>query len=205
MSHPAAKAVIGFYHRHAEQWDTLRQRYFAEKAWLDRFLSYLAPDSQILDLGCGSGCPIAAYFIDHQHHITGVDSSKPLINLCQQRFPTQRWMESDMRHLSLNQTYQGILAWDSFFHLVKEDQRAMFDIFKQHAIQGSVFMFTTGTHDGEAINDFLGEPLYHASLSPNEYHSLLNSHGFDVIDMVASDPDCGGRTVWLAQFHQQDN
>lgn len=115
MSHPAAKAVIGFYHRHAEQWDTLRQRYFAEKAWLDRFLSYLAPDSQILDLGCGSGCPIAAYFIDHQHHITGVDSSKPLINLCQQRFPTQRWMESDMRHLSLNQTYQGILAWDSFF------------------------------------------------------------------------------------------
>ena len=47
-----------------------------------------------------------------------------------------------------------------------------------------------------------GEPLYHASLDPAEYRRLLDQNGFEVIDMVAEDPTCGGRTVWLARRRQ---
>jgi hypothetical protein len=61
-------------------------------------------------------------------------------------------------------------------------------------------MFTTGTHAGEAIGTFKGEPLYHASLDPDEYRELLDQHGFDVVSHVAHDPGCGGRTIWLAQL-----
>jgi hypothetical protein len=45
-----------------------------------------------------------------------------------------------------------------------------------------------------------GEPLYHASLDPNEYRALLDAHGFDVVAHVIEDSTCGGRTVWLAQL-----
>ena len=38
-----------------------------------------------------------------------------------------------MRALSLKQTFQGILAWDSFFHLKPADQRKMFAVFRNHA------------------------------------------------------------------------
>jgi hypothetical protein len=44
-----------------------------------------------------------------------------------------------------------------------------------------------------------GEPLYHASLDPDEYRLLLDRNGFDVVTHVAEDPDCGGHTVWLAR------
>jgi len=42
--------------------------------------------------------------------------------------------------------------------------------------------------------------LYHASLSPDEYTSLLDSIGFEVIAHVVEDWQTGGgRTVWLTR------
>jgi hypothetical protein len=38
-------------------------------------------------------------------------------------------------------------------------------------------------------------PLYHASLDPAEYRSLLDRNGFDVVSHVVEDPDCGGHTI----------
>jgi len=60
-------------------------------------------------------------------------------------------------------------------------------------------MFTTGTSHGEAIGAYAGEPLYHASLDPAEYRSLLRHNGFQVISHVIKDPNCGHRTIWLAR------
>jgi hypothetical protein len=60
-------------------------------------------------------------------------------------------------------------------------------------------MFTSGPHHGEAIGEFAGEKLYHASLAPEEYRALLDRSGFDVVDFRADDPDCAGHTVWLAR------
>jgi len=61
-------------------------------------------------------------------------------------------------------------------------------------------MFTSGTSNGEAIGTLRGEPLYHASLSADEYRSLLTENGFVIRAHVAEDPECGARTVWLAQL-----
>jgi hypothetical protein len=60
-------------------------------------------------------------------------------------------------------------------------------------------MFTSGPAHGVAIGSFHGEPLYHASLDVDEYGSLLDQSGFDVMDHVIEDPACGGHTIWLAQ------
>ena len=60
-------------------------------------------------------------------------------------------------------------------------------------------MFTSGPAAAVAIGEFEGEPLYHASLDPEEYRALLSENGFEVLRHVAEDPSCGGATVWLAQ------
>lgn len=49
------------YERHSQAWDRLRGRTLFEKAWLDRFLALIHMDGTILDLGCGSGEPIARH------------------------------------------------------------------------------------------------------------------------------------------------
>ena len=60
-------------------------------------------------------------------------------------------------------------------------------------------MFTSGPRHGEAIGRLRGEPLYHASLSPDEYRALLAANGFAVAAERMEDPDCGGHSVWLAR------
>ena len=201
MASEEAARIIDLYQRKAKDWIESRARgSLFEKPWLDRFRALPPSAGPILDLGCGSAEPMAAYLIELGHLVVGVDSSPAMIDACRKRFPEQEWIVADMRHLALQRRFSGILAWDSFFHLCHDDQRRMFPLFRAHALPNAALMFTSGPADGEAIGRFGGEPLYHASLDPAEYRSLLDRNGFRVVSHVVEDPDCGGHTIWLAQL-----
>jgi hypothetical protein len=105
-----------------------------------------------------------------------------------------------MRVLSLGRRFDGILAWDSFFHLSHDDQRRMFPVFRAHAASGAALLFTSGPAHGVAMGTLGGEPLYHASLDGAEYRALLAESGFAVVAHAVEDPTCGHRTIWLAQL-----
>lgn len=197
--HPAADEVIDLYERHAVAWDAMRPQGRMERPWLDRFLATMGPGPRVLDIGCGAGRPIAAYLIERGCVLSGLDASPSLIALCRERFPEQTWTVGDMRRMDLGRRFDGLLAWDSFFHLAQEDQRAMFAVFGAHAEEGAALMFSSGPAAGEALGEFQGEVLHHASLDAAEYRSLLAGQGFVVLDHVVEDPACGGRTVWLAR------
>ncbi|MFI3309315.1 methyltransferase domain-containing protein [Ewingella allii] len=199
MDHPSADKIIDLYQRNSDYWDDIRGKQLFELPWLEHFLNLQSAVADILDIGCGSGKPIANYFVEQGHRVTGVDSSAAMIALCRQRFPAHHWQVADMRQLALGQKFDGILAWDSFFHLKRDDQRGMFALFEQHAKPNAALMFTSGPANGEAIGEFNGETLYHASLAPEEYRQLLADHGFSLVKNVVEDPECGGHTIWLAQ------
>ena len=197
--HPSAAQITGLYERHAHGWDRDRGKSLFERSWLDKFLGVARCCNSILDIGCGSGEPIARYFVESGRTVTGVDAAPSLVRLCQDRFPEHTWIAGDMRSLQLGKTFGGILAWDSFFHLSPADQRAMFPIFRAHAGHGTALMFTSGPSAGEVVGCYRGEDLYHASLDADEYRGLLDAHGFGVLDWAVEDPSCGGHTIWLAQ------
>jgi SAM-dependent methyltransferase len=196
-----AERIVDLYERKARAWvaHRTRQRGLMEKGWLARFTALMPPGGTVLDIGCGSGQPIAGYLIAHGYDVTGVDSSPTMIELARGNFPGGRWQIADMRTLSLGQRFQGVIAWDSFFHLTFDDQRRMFPVFAAHAAPGAPLWFSSGPRHGEAIGNLHGEPLYHASLDPEEYRTLLAANGFSVVAHVAEDPACGGHTVWLAR------
>lgn len=199
-----ADDIIGLYERHAEAWDRIRiADLILEREWMERFVALLPSGGSVLDLGCGSGQPIACHLFERGFAVVGVDSSPTLISKCRSRFPKAEWIVADMRALSINRKFTGVIAWDSFFHLSHEDQRAMFAVFREHTACGAPLLFTTGTGHGEAIGSFQGESLYHASLSPGEYRTLLESYGFRLLAHLVEDPSCGRHTVWLAQHGER--
>ena len=200
-----AERIIGLYRRHARAWAAARADRPGsrpmEAGWLDRFLGLLPlPRPAVLDLGCGSGEPMARYLVERGCDLTGVDSAPEMITLCEARLPGQTWLVGDMRSLSLGRAFDGVLAWDSFFHLPHDDQRRMFPVFRAHAAPGAALMFTSGPAHGVAVGAFEGEPLYHASLDGAEYRALLGANGFAVAAHAVEDPTSGGHTVWLARF-----
>ena len=192
--------IIAHYERHARAWDADRQAGTGtDQVWLARFADHLPSGAHVLDLGCGSGRPVAAYMVERGFRVTGVDSSSTMIGLCRARLPDQAWIIADMRELDLKEKFGGILAWDSFFHLDADDQRLMFAVFERHAKEGAPLLFNAGPASGEAIGSYRGDPLFHASLAPEEYQSLLSRHGFGILDHAVNDPEAGGRTVWLCK------
>jgi SAM-dependent methyltransferase len=179
----AADDIVALYERRARDWvgDRALQTVFIEKGWMDHFLALVKPGGTVLDLGCGPGKPIAAYLLAQGASVCGVDSSPTMISLARGNFRDCEWIVADMRTLDLGRRFAGILAWDSFFHLSPGAQQRMFPIFRDHAMAGAPLMFTSGPCHGEAIGSFRSEPLYHASLAPDEYRSLFVQFGFEAV------------------------
>jgi trans-aconitate methyltransferase len=157
----------------------------------------LPPGGTILDIGCGSGQPVARNLIERGFEVTGIDSSPSMIALCQSRFPDREWITADMRSLDLGRRFDGILLWHSSFHLTAADQRTLFPRLAAHSEPGAALMFTSGDDAGVRIGAWQGEPLYHASLAPAEYERLLAENGFEMVERRLRDPNCGGASVWL--------
>ena len=194
--------VIGIYDREGTAWAATRDRRLAERPWLDRALT-IAPHPRgrrrVLDLGCGAGRPIAEYLLDRGAQVTGVDASRPMIELFARVVPRALALHADMRTLRLSQDFDLVIAWDSFFHLSPDDQRAMFPVFANHMGKGSVLLLTTGPRAGEAIGRIGESELYHASLDPEEYRALFEEHGFEELGFWPEEPACNGRSIWMAR------
>ncbi|MBX3664433.1 MAG: class I SAM-dependent methyltransferase [Burkholderiales bacterium] len=191
--------IRAVYDAVAREFDRDRSRALAERHYLEALLPRPGGQRDILDLGCGGAEPIAKFFIEAGCRVTGVDAAPAMIALCRERYPEERWIEADMRGLDLGRRFDAIVAWDSFFHLTPEDQRAMFPVFAQHAAPGAPLLFTAGPRAGVAMGEIYGRALYHASLDSAEYEQLLAANGFRVLLHRIEDPECGRHTVWLAQ------
>jgi len=174
-----------------------------EKAYLTDILEKLPAEAKVLDLGCGNGKPILEYFIYHGVNVLGVDASVQMIELAKANFPYTRFLIKDMRELDLDEKFNLIIAWHSFFHLPVHDQPHMFAVFKRHLKANGILLFTSGTERGEVWGMNGGENLFHASLATAEYNTLLQANQFEVIRHKINDPDCGGANVWMAQYKPQ--
>lgn len=170
-----------------------------EKSYLNLIQKHLSLNSKILDVGCGTGEPLAQFLINAGYIVTGVDASKRMIERCKQRFPKGKWLLADMRTLDLNEQFHAVIAWHSFFHLSHDDQRRTLKLLASYVHQNGLLIFTSGPEYGEVWSDNGGHDLYHASLSTEEYQQLLIDNNFKVLVHKIRDPECGEATVWVAQ------
>ncbi|MGB0562162.1 MAG: class I SAM-dependent methyltransferase [Spirulinaceae cyanobacterium] len=190
--------TIETYEAHAKAWDEQRSKVLFEKNWLDRFIAYLPTGGEVLDIGCGAGVPIAQYLLRQGFNLTGVDASPTMISLSSSRFPEGKWIVMDMRSLSLPQSFDGIVGWDSFFHLDPDEQRTTLSSFCQNLNPGGTLLLTIGDKAGEVLGRVDGKQVYHSSLDPTEYKEILISVGFSKVTIVCCDKNCGERSVLLA-------
>lgn len=195
-----ADDILPLYDAHAAAFARLRGQSLVERGWLDAFLAAMPPAGrEVLDMGCGTGLPMAAHLAAQGCRITGLDGAAAMIAEARRNLPAHRWLLADMRDPPELGPFHGLLAWHSFFHLAHGAQRRMFPVFARLAHPGAALMFTSGPGHGEALGSFEGRPLYHASLDPTEYTALLRDNGFEVLRHLREDPSCGGATVWLAR------
>jgi len=201
MENGNRKNVFETYNKIADWFAQNRYSGLMEKSYLDEMINSLGENASVLDLGCGTGVPILNYLLTQRLAVVGVDASHKMLTLAKQNFPSTEFIMADMRNLSLNKKFDGIIAWHSFFHLPAEDQPAMFKIFAEHLNPNGILLFTSGTEHGEAWGMNGGENLFHGSLSTEAYTQLLKENHFSILQHKVNDPDCGGATVWMAEYN----
>lgn len=121
-----------------------------------------------------------------------------MIDLAASRFPNHEWLVQDIRTVQLEHCFDGIFSWDGIFHLSQSEQRDLFHRLPGMMEEKAVLLFTIGTGDGEVTGTVAGNTIYHASLSPDEYRSILEDMNFTSIEIVLEDQDALGRTILFA-------
>ncbi|MEM7021224.1 MAG: class I SAM-dependent methyltransferase [Pseudomonadota bacterium] len=187
------------YERNAARFDVERPKGLHERSWLDRFLELVTPGGLVLDLGCGAGDPIAGYVAGRGFRVIGVDASRPMLEIARRRFPAGDWRHGDMRTLDLAERFDGILGWNSFFHLTADEQRSVLPRIVSHMKPGAALMLTVGPAAGEVGGCVGDDAVYHASLAPAEYDAVLARLGVRIVQLAVEDPTCGQQTIMLAR------
>lgn len=101
----------------ASGFSEMRDSFNTEKKYIDLMIDHLQPGANILDVGCGSGFPIASYLIDRGFQVTGVDSSKELLKIASQKCPAMKSILGDVRSVTINQQFDAIIEWWCLFHI----------------------------------------------------------------------------------------
>ena len=187
------------YERNALAFERQRNKSLFERSWLNRFLSLIPKEGAILDVGCGTGEPIAQYILAQQYEVVGLDVSPKMIELVSHRFPDQKWLCADMRTFSLSQPFEGLISWGAFFHLTPDEQRSTLPRFIEQLVPGGVLLLTIGHEAGEVTGMVNGEEVYHSSLSIEEYKKILVHNHCQLLDVVLQDSSCQNHSILLAQ------
>ncbi|MEL7090972.1 MAG: methyltransferase domain-containing protein [Pseudomonadota bacterium] len=196
---PAPEDTRGVYDRQAAAYDAQRSRALFEARWLARFTAALPAGAHVLDLGCGTGDPIARWFMAEGFRVTGMDFSPEMLRIARERWPDGDWREADMRDFEAPERFDGIIGWNSFFHLPAAEQPDCIARMARHLAPKGVLMLTVGDAEGPVDGTVGTERVFHDSLSPAAYATVLEQNGLRLTGFLAEDPETQSHTILMAR------
>lgn len=181
----------------AEGFAKMRDSFYKEQKYLDELIKHISRKSTILDVGCGSGFPIASYLIEQGLDVTGIDGSQKLLDIAKEKCPQMKRVLGDVRTVILNEKFDAIVEWWCLFHIPKQDHEKMIHRFSEWLKPDGILEFTSGDAAYEAVNsDMLDQELHFYSLDPSEYEKYLKRYNFKTLLKESDQPN---HLVWIAQ------
>ena len=140
----------------------------------------LPKDADVLDLGCGSGAPIAKLLAGMGLHVHGVDASPTMIEAFRTRFPN---MPAECATVEtsrfFDRTFDAAIAWGLLFLLDAETQALVLEKTARSLRSGGHLLFTAPERQCEWLDNLTALPSI--SLGAREYQRLLAVNGMTVV------------------------
>jgi SAM-dependent methyltransferase len=151
--------------------------------WVRDLDARLDVDGDVLELGCGRGVPVTRE-LARRHRVTGVDISAVQVELARHHVPEASFVHADATELEVAPaSFDAVVALFVFGHVPIEEQSGLIARIGLWLRDGGLFLGTFGAGDGgEQIDaDWLGAPMFFASLGGDAYLPLLRDAGLEPV------------------------
>lgn len=90
-------------------------------------LAVLPPSARVLDVGSGTGRPVAADLVAAGHRVTGIDVSAEMVRIAREQVPGAEFVQADVREWeSEPESWDAVCAFFPFLQLARaETERAL--------------------------------------------------------------------------------
>lgn len=188
---PALDPTIDYKRLVAEGYNTCaaayeqarRETVHPEIKWLKRQLPNRA---HVLDIGCGSGLPVARE-LAKRFVVTGVDISGEQIRRARENVRHAEFFHSDIMSLDFPaESFDGVVALYAIFHLPRGEHARLFRNIRRWLKPGGYLVATLACEAEEAYteNDFFGAEMYWSNYGMTEYRAMLAEAGFEIVDLA---------------------
>jgi SAM-dependent methyltransferase len=151
--------------------------------WVRDLDARLPDGADVLELGCGRGVP-ATRELARRHRVTGVDISAVQIELARHHVPEASFVHADAAELEIAPaSFDCVVALYFFGHLPVRDQRELIGRTASWLRDGGLLLatFGAGEPEEEVDEDWLGTPMFFASLGGDAYLPLLREAGLEPV------------------------
>lgn len=140
----------------------------------------LPPSSTVLDVGCGSGVPIAQALIEDGFTVFGIDPSPTLINALRRRFPDMHSAcEAAQESVFFHRSFDAAVAIGLLFLLSADDQHRVLHRIAKALRPGGRLLFSAPRQHCQWKDMLTGRST--RSLGEQEYERVLEASGLRLI------------------------
>ena len=172
------------YNEICDSWHNFRKSTKINNCIID-FAKLLKKESKILDVGCGTGYPIAHYLTEHGFKVTGLDISEKMIKKAKElNLKNANFYVADVLTYNSSELYDAVIAFDSLWHIKKEKQREIYKKLSSLLKENGYLIFTHGNINGEKEGTMFDVNFYYSALETSLVHRLLIENNFIIIKSI---------------------
>jgi ubiquinone/menaquinone biosynthesis C-methylase UbiE len=123
------------------------------RAWIERLTQQLDQGSRVLDIGCGSGIPLARELVAAGHAVTGVDISQVQIRRARELVPQATFIRADAASLDFpSESFDAVVSFYALIHLPQDEQQELLTKVARWLRPGGWFVCTTGQDEWTGVD-----------------------------------------------------
>jgi len=116
----------------------------AHQQFIQEFLSFLPPNSKVLDAPCGTGRYLP-FLLEKGHSLVGIDQSHGMLERAKIKFPTVQFEKMGLQEMAFQEVFEGAICMDAMENVPPEDWPLVLNNFHRALKPHSYFYFTAET------------------------------------------------------------
>jgi SAM-dependent methyltransferase len=194
---------MSIYNSIADDYDTYRSAIGARD--LMSLVEAMGDGLTVLDLGCGTGHPMAARLAPRVSRYLGIDNAQAMLSVFRRNLPQVECLCLDMSEIArLRGGWDLIFSWGALCHLPAEAQVRTLTAAADLLNPGGRLLFTSAEAPGQCTGSVgpYRDIIDHLSLGKAAYTEVLSANG---LRLLSAEPWEAGNFTYLYQQRVRQN